>query len=232
MTFGKIKSLIETTILESYSNPDMFKKSIREFKQNILNNKNFSKLYSLYDQLNSPQGLNESEAKEFLNEGITLIQYLIPKVKLPKSLNESSKNDYKDIDILVYGSKTDISERIVSKKRIIEKLMEPKMVVNESVQIPISSMVKVANQTVKNYLETLDETSKKELLYVLSEDVEVLETKFQDLKESAVHKLNVLLESENELETKSKLAETINKIKEENFDQISYVKLKTLEQSL
>jgi hypothetical protein len=39
-----------------------------------------SKLYSLYDQLTTPQGLNESDAKDFLEEGISLIQKLIPSI--------------------------------------------------------------------------------------------------------------------------------------------------------
>jgi len=51
MTFGEIKSIIEKNLLESYSNPANFKKTLREFKHNILENKAYSKLYSLYDEL-------------------------------------------------------------------------------------------------------------------------------------------------------------------------------------
>ena len=74
MTFGQIKSIIENNLLESYKNEQEFKKSLKEFKHNVLNNKNMSKLYSLYDQLTTPQGLTETDAKDFLEEGITLIQ--------------------------------------------------------------------------------------------------------------------------------------------------------------
>jgi len=43
MTFGKIKSIIENDLLESYKNEKEFKQSLKEFRQNVLNNKNMSK---------------------------------------------------------------------------------------------------------------------------------------------------------------------------------------------
>mgnify|MGYP000173602221 CR=1 FL=1 len=85
MTFGQIKSIIENNLLESYRNEQEFKKSLKEFKHNVLSNKNMSKLYSLYDQLTTPQGLTENDAKDFLDEGIHLIQKLIPTISLVPS---------------------------------------------------------------------------------------------------------------------------------------------------
>ena len=119
MTFGKIKSIIENDLLESYKNEKEFKQSLKEFRQNVLNNKNMSKLYSLYDQLTTPQGLNESDAKDFLEEGISLIQKLVPSIKTPKTLSENVKNKYSNIDSLVYSDKLDLMERIQSKKYLM-----------------------------------------------------------------------------------------------------------------
>ena len=59
MTFGKIKSVIENNLLESYKKETEFKKNLREFRHNVLNNKSFSKAYAIYDQLSTPQGLTE-----------------------------------------------------------------------------------------------------------------------------------------------------------------------------
>ena len=67
MTFGLIKSVIENSLIESYKDEKSFKKSLMEFKQNILNNKDLSKVYSLYDELSNPKCLNEQDAKEFVN---------------------------------------------------------------------------------------------------------------------------------------------------------------------
>ncbi len=154
MTFGQIKSLIEKNLLESYKNEADFKKSLREFKHNVLNNKSISKVYNLYDQLSTPQGLTESEAKEFLEEGVNLLQRILPSIKMPKSLEEEVNNNYSDIDTLVYTKKIGISERIKAKKNIVETLKGNKNSIKESINIPVTSMVKIANQTLRNYIET------------------------------------------------------------------------------
>jgi hypothetical protein len=232
MTFGKIKSIIENNLLESYKDEKEFKKSLKEFKQNVLNNKTMSKLYSLYDQLSTPQGLNESDAKDFLEEGIHLIQKLLPSIKLPRTLSENVQNRYSDIDALVYTNKLNLLERVNSKKNITSVLISTNNVVKESINIPLKSMVSIANQTLNKYVENLDEASKKEFLQLISEDSKSLEDKFETIRESAISKLNVILEKEEEFELKTKLSETIDKLKIEKFDQLNFLKLKNLEESI
>ncbi len=232
MTFGQIKSLIEKNLLESYKNENEFKKRLREFKHNVLNNKSISKVYNLYDQLSTPQGLTESEAKEFLEEGVNLLQRILPSIKMPKSLEEEVNNNYSDIDTLVYTKKIGISERIKAKKNIIETLKGNKNSIKESINIPVTSMVKIANQTLRNYIETMDENSKKEFFQIVSEDNKNLENRFEELKTSAISKLQNILENESESDVKTKINETIDKLKEEKFDQLNFLKLKNLEGSL
>ena len=232
MTFGKIKSIIENNLLESYKDEKEFKKSLKEFKHNVLNNKTMSKLYSLYDQLSTPQGLNESDAKDFLEEGIHLIQKLLPSIKLPISLSENVQNKYSDIDALVYTNKLNLLERVNSKKNITSVLTSTNNVVKESINIPLKSMVSIANQTLNKYVENLDESSKKEFLQLISEDSKSLEDKFETIRESAISKLNVILEKEEEFELKTKLSETIDRLKTEKFDQLNFLKLKNLEESI
>ena len=232
MTFGKVKSIIENRLIETYTNEVEFKKSLKEFKHNVLNNKTMSKLYSLYDQLSTPQGLNETDAKDFLEEGVSLIQKLLTNVKLPKTLSESVENKYSDIDSLVYTNKLNLLERVNSKKNIVNVLTSTKTVVKESINIPLKSMVRIANQTLTNYIENLDESSKKEFIQLMSEDTKTLEGKFETIRESAITKLNTLLEKEEEFELKTKLSETIDRLKAEKFDQLNFLKLKTLEESI
>jgi hypothetical protein len=232
MTFGKIKSIIENNLLESYKDEKEFKKSLKEFKHNVLNNKTMSKLYSLYDQLSTSQGLNESDAKDFLEEGIHLIQNLLPSIKLPRTLSENVQNKYSDIDALVYTNKLNLLERVNSKKNITSVLTSTNNVVKESINIPLKSMVSIANQTLNKYVDTLDESSKKEFIQLISEDSKSLEDKFETIRESTISKLNVILEKEEELELKTKLSETIDRLKNEKFDQLNFLKLKNLEQSI
>jgi len=232
MTFGNLKSIIEKNLLESYNNEKDFKKSLREFKHNVLNNKSMSKAYALYDQLSTPQGLSEQDAKEFLEEGISLLHKILPTIKLPKSLSESVKNNYENLDTLLYSNKLDLLERVTSKKQIIKVLKENKKVVKESINIPIKSMVSIANRTLNEYIENLDENSKKEFFQLISEDTETLETKFEVLREATINKLKVILDKEQESDIKTKISETISRLENEKFDQMNFLKLKSLEESI
>lgn len=231
MTFGQIKSIIENNLLESYKNESDFKKSLKEFKHNILNNKNISKIYDLYNQLSQSNGLNESDAKEYLDEGISLIQKLLLNVKLPITIFEI-ENKYSDIDTLVYFNKIKLSERVQSKKNIIKVLMSENKIVTESINIPIKSMVSIANQTLRTYVDELDESTKKEFFKIISEDSKTLEVKFETIRENTINKLNSILEKEEEFELKTKISETIDRVRNEKFDQLTFLRLKNLENSI
>lgn len=232
MTFGKIKSLIEHNLLESYKNEDNFKKIIREFKHYVSRDKQFSTLYALYDQLSTPQGLSESDAKDFLQEGVNLIQTELKKIKIPKMLSESITNNYENIDTLVYSNKIDITDRLKAKKEILNVLTSNPKKINETISLPLTSMVKIANQTLTTYLDNLDEGTKKELLSILSEDTEVLKNEFDKIKEGTLAKLDNLLQNDIDFETKSKIIETIDKVKSEQFNQLNFVKLRNLDSTL
>jgi hypothetical protein len=190
-----------------------------------------SKVYSLYDQLSTPQGLSESDPKDYLDEGVNLIQRLLGGIKLPKTISESV-NEYSDIDTLVYLNKVSLSERVSAKKNIVKVLTSEKKTVKESINIPIKSMVNIANQTLRNYIENLGENEKKEFFQIISEDTKTLETKFETIRESTINKLNTILENEQEFEVKTKISETIDRIKNEKFDQLNFLKLKNLENSI
>lgn len=231
MTFGQVKSIIETSLIESYNNESDFKKSLKEFKHNVLSNNTMSKVYSLYDQLTTPQGLSESDAKDFLDEGVNIIQKLLKDIKLPKTISES-KNEYSDIDILVYINKINLLDRVRSKKNIINILTSEKKTLKETINIPIKSMVSIANQTLRGYIENLSENDKKEFLQLISEDTKTLQTKFETLREITIVKLNSILEKEEEFDMKTKISETIERIKNEKFDQLNYLNLKKLEGSI
>lgn len=235
MTFGLVKSIIEENLIVSYKDPESFKKSIKEFKHNILSDKKLSKIYSIYEDLYTPKGLSREDATEFLNESIVLIKSLVGSVKLPKNLLENAtKNKYQTVDSLVYTEPTSINilERVQQKKEIVSILMSEKNDTSKVVSIPVSSMVKIANQTLSNYIDGLDESDKKEFLEIIKEDVKSLESKYEMLKESAIDKLSPILESEIDSNSKSKLEETIKKIKEDKFNQINYLRLKSLVNSI
>jgi hypothetical protein len=234
MTFGEIKTIIENQLIESYKDGKEFKQSLKEFKEDVLDNKNISKIYSLYTDLSTPQGLSEQDAYEFIKEGVDLIQKILPKINLPKGNIKESKNNYKSIDELVYvdGKGVDLNNRLKNKKELVKILTQSKPQIKESVNLPLSSMVKIANQSLNNYIETLDESSKKEFIEIIKEDTKSLKIKFESLKKDATIKLNGLIENESDSTIKSKITETVERINNEKFDQVAYLKLKQLVESL
>jgi hypothetical protein len=233
MTFGEIKTQIENRLIETYKNQKDFKRTLKEFKFDILNNKNIAKVYSLYDELSSPQGLNENDAYLFITEGISLIQKHLKNVKLPTSSNTKLQNNYKLIDDLVYSDgSTTLKESFEEKKVLSKTICQQKKQIKESLQIPVSTMIKVANQSLNKFVENLDEATKKEFLEIIKEDTDFLKIKFDTLKSEAKAKLKILLDKEVEIQTKSKITETMDRIQSEKFDYINYVKLRQLVESL
>jgi sulfatase maturation enzyme AslB (radical SAM superfamily) len=93
-------------------------------------------------------------------------------------------------------------------------------------------MVKIANQTLENYVDTMDEQSKKTFIEILKSDGDSLKEDFSVLKEKTIEKLNSILGEQKESDVIEKISETIDKLKGEEFNQINYFKLVNLEKNL
>lgn len=238
MKFGILKSKVDKRLLESYSNQTL-QKELKTFKKLVLENSNISKLFYLYDELRTNQGLNESVLDDYINECSKIYETTINKIK-PQSIekikswvkNIESKNDYEDIDNLFSKNVLTIETKIKSKNLIKESLKKKPVDKKEPIKIPLSSMVNVANNTIKNYIENLNESEQKELIKFLKLDDKELEVKFETLKENVVNKLNVIKESEKDSDVISKIEETIKTVNSEKYDKLNYFKLSDLNDNL
>lgn len=237
-TFGTLKSKIENLLLQSYQN-NTFKSELNNFKKYVLSNKNISEMYYLYDELSTNKGLTEDIANEYISESINTQNILINNIKSSelKKIQEWVKNiecdnSYNDIDILFTKNVLQIETKINSKKNVLEGLKRKPKQLNEDVQIPLSSMINIANKTITKYIDELNESDKKELVNLLSEDDVVVKEKFDDLKPKTITKLSSLLESENDKIIKNRLQETIEKIQVSSYDKLGYYKLKNLYENI
>jgi hypothetical protein len=235
--FGLLKSKIEKLMLESYSN-GTFKTEMKNFKKNVLENKNISKLFYLYDELNSNKGLNESIVDDYIYECITIYENTINKIKNSTLVdlsnwvvNVKSDNNYSTIDNLFSNDVLTIESRISSKKLIKESLKKKPVDKKDVVNLPLSTMVNVANKTISNFIESLNESEKKELVDFLKTDDKELEGNFEQLKESVTKKLETIKENAD-AETKSRINETLEKVVSEKYDKFTYFKLKNLNENL
>ena len=240
MKFGILKSKIEETLLESYKTKT-FKEEFKNFKKYVLENKNVSKLFYLYDGLTTNKGLSKDIVDSYINECVTIYENTINKIDT-KSLsglnkwvsNTNSKNIYEDIDTLFSSNVLNITSKIEVRKTISENLQK-EVVVTESTlagNVPFKSMVNIVNSTAKKYIESLNESDKKELMSILTEDEKVLEEKFETLKSEAIGKLNSVIIEEVDVEVKNKVKETMTKLTSESFTKLGYYKLTKLNENL
>jgi G:T/U-mismatch repair DNA glycosylase len=240
--FGQIKSNIETLLANSYGK-DSFKSNIKEFKKHVLSNKQISEIYYIYDDLSSQKGLSSEIVSDYVNESLEKLSNLINKNEkkinslmewIDGILNQDVENQYSDIDFVIYDNKITNLEKVLESKKNIKKVISTKKqnTMTESVNIPLSSMLKIATNTFNNQYSTISEEEKNELKSLLSMGKKEIEKEFNSLKESVISKLKNTLNESDDTEMVSKVSLTINKINESKADLVSLYKLKQLEQGL
>jgi len=229
MKFGEILSKIENKMVGSYVN-ETFKKEMNHFKKFVLENKEISSVYHIYNQLNTKQGLDKEVADLFVNESLRQIEKNLSKANFTQInnwvKNVVCENQYQDVDNLVYSKPNTILESVSSRKNVINKLME-KQQVQESINLPIDSIFRIAGKQLENYIENLDEGSKQDLSKVLMTEDTELAKEFTDLKTKTIDALSHITSVEDEV-TKNKLTETIQQIQQEEYSKINYVRLYSL----
>jgi hypothetical protein len=237
-TFGTIKTKIENTAVELAKNPS-FKRFIFEFNAMVLKNKDLSELYYIYDDLSSNKGIPSDIANDYINESIEYSQILLESQGKNlndlntwiNSWNKQSDNNYTDIDNAIYNKGIRNLENILESKKNIKNIItkeEDKKQVVESVNMPISSMVKIANENLKKELGTLNESDKKELDQILSLNGEELKENFNNLKNLVLDNLKVSINESTDKELEGTINKTISKVMEAKCSHYDYYKLKKL----
>jgi len=241
--FGQIKSGIESLLTKSYGKPS-FKTHMKSFKKNVLNNKKISEAYYLYNELSNKKGMSKDIVDDYVNESIETLKSIITseskKIKeidmwVSENLKENKDNHYSDIDIVVYNSSVKDLEKILeSKNRIKNNISEVVVnkVVSESLNIPLSSMLKIATFTFNKEFSNISEEEKKELKDLLSLNKTQLSEEIDKSKLIVLNKLQSTLTESNDEDLKSKVEMTIQKINDSENTLSSLYKLRQLEQGL
>jgi hypothetical protein len=238
--FGNIKSAIETKLIKEY-NTTNFAKSMKFFKKTVLENKELSQMFFLYDELSKPKGMDMELATDYLNESVDLLKRLIEKnsTKIQELVEWIDgievENNYSDVDTLVYLKSAVNLEKVVESKKNIRRILTStnrQEKITENVNIPLSSMMKIVTNTFNKEYSTISEEEKNELKELLSYSKKDIQNKFVELKEDVTNKLNNKLEESEDLEIKEKISQTISKINESQPELITLYKLKQLSEGL
>jgi hypothetical protein len=126
-----------------------------------------------------------------------------------------------------------IESRLKSKKVISENLIKsPETKKTETVNLPISTMINIANKTFSNYVENLNESDRQDLIKFLKTEDSELEPQFESIKNEVKTKLTSLKEGTQDNDTLDRVEETITKVDSETYNKLSYFRLKNLNESL
>ena len=241
-TFGTIKTKIETTAVELAKKP-LFKRFIFEFNALVLENKDISELYYIYDDLSSNKGIPSDIANDYINETVEYSQILIESHNQSledlntwiNSWNKKDINNYSDIDNSIYNTGIRNLESILeSKKNIKETIIkeQKRKEIVESVYLPISSMVKIANENLKRELGDINEIDKKELNGILTLSSDEVKKEMSELKETVIKGLKNALTESKDGDLDTTIQNTINKIMESKEDHYNLYKLRNLNSGL
>ena len=238
MKVGILKSKVEKKLVDSYKR-NALNENLKVFKRLVLENKKISNLFFIYDEMSSKKGFGDKEkANDYINECIKIYENNYNKVSLKewkKLMNWVGEtvveNQYNELDIFFNSDILQIENKIESKKIIVENLIQSEDKKTTQVNLPIKTLVNVANTTINKHIEKLDEESKKKLKSLFEGDVNDLEKKYVTIKEEVITKLESL-KNTSDNETTNRIEQSIKKIQTEKFDKLNFYKLSTLNESI
>lgn len=236
-SFGEIKTSVERSLVKNYGTKT-FNSLMKEFKKNILDDKQISEMYFLYDALSKPSSLDKEFVVEYVNESTNVLKDLIQKntEKLEKlsiwveQMIQINDNEYTNIDTIIYNKSVKDLDKVIESKNTIKNILisEKKELVKESVNIPLSSMMKIASNVFNEKYENISEQEKKELKNLFSLTKEETKQQIIELTEEVVGKLQHKINEEEDSEVKVMIETTITKVRESKQDLVSLYKLKQL----
>ena len=233
MRFGVIKTLVENKLIKSFVNKQL-DKDMKFFKNELLENKSFKRLYFIYDTLKENKSIDKETAEYLVDD----LSKEVKSIKLTESfLNKINKwtkgvvkeNNYTIIDDLIYGDDLKPEKKSMAKKNIVESLMKSPVIKESKKVVPISTMLKIANNNIEKTLSELNESDREEVISSLKR--KPTKEEFETIKESTIQKLEKLISESNE-EIKQTLLETKNKIQSAKFDKKEFIKLEQLHKGL
>lgn len=243
-TFGEIKTKIEETFINLYGKKE-FKYFSNQFRTIVLENKDIAELYYIYDDLTENKGMSVDLVNDYVNESVEYSQILVENNSKILSkvgswidaidLHNNPNNKYETIDTVIYNKSIKNLESILESKKQISKILTTNKVektISESINLPLETMLKVANSKLNEEISTLSESEKNEIKEIVSLSKDELELRMVRLKESIVDSLKVKLNESNENDLKNTIEKTVDKIQNSPVDFYNYYKLKQLQEGL
>lgn len=238
--FGKIKDTFNLILSESIIKKDKEgKKIFNSYLKELKKNNTLKSQFLLYKNLSSKKFTNESDAKYYINENITLLKKLDKKeinkgikklVSLLKGKELVKENIelYNHINILVETKKTassidKIQESINFITRKMVEVSEQEVEQYESVNLPPSVLTKMAINRFNLKYSDITESEKNIIKSVLNGTEENKENVYANLKKECIDLIDNKLNENTDLDMKDKLLKVKDKLLRMTYNPNEYV---------
>jgi len=238
--FGKIKDTFNSILSESIIKKDKEgKKIFNSYLKELKKNNSLKSQFLLYKNLSSKKFTNESDAKYYIEESITLLKKLDKKeinrgtkklVSLlkGKELVKENMELYNHINILVETKKTassidKIQESINFITRKMMEVSEQEVKQYESVNLPPSVLTKMAINRFNLKYSDITESEKNIIKSVLNGTEEDKENVYVNLKKECIDLIDNKLNENTDLDMKDKLLKVKDKLLRMTYNPNEYV---------
>lgn len=231
MKIGILKSKVEKFLVESMSN-NTFKSEIKTFKSLVLEDKDIAKAFYIYDVLDRKRGMSKDDANSLIDECIRQFEKLNLNDRKLSKINswirntKISENSYKQIDSVLDTDNILFETILESKKNLIKTITSTEKV-KETSNLPLDKVYEVAENTTKNFLMELSEQELKSLNKYLTLSEGEIKNKYSVISEMVIEKLEELKDN-SDSDIKTKIDETVERIKTDSPNQLNLVRLKKL----
>ena len=231
MKIGILKSKVEKFLVESMSN-NTFKSEIKTFKSLVLEDKDIAKAFYIYDVLDRKRGMSKDDANSLIDECIRQFEKLNLNDRKLSKINswirntKISENSYKQIDNVLDTDNILFETILESKKNLIKTITSTEKV-KETANLPLDKVYEVAENTTKNFLMELSEQELKSLNKYLTLSEGEIKNKYSVISEMVIEKLEELKDN-SDSDIKTKIDETVERIKTDSPNQLNLVRLKKL----
>ena len=231
--FGNIKDTFKNIVIKSVLKKDEEgKKIFSKFLKTLKENKTLSDQYLIYKNLQTKKFDDQSHARDYIKENITLLNNLnesqIKKgndyfLNLLKGNEIIKENDsfYNDITYLSKTKKTPSNiDKINESTNNIVRLMlekEESIVKTESLDIPPSILTKISVNKFNSKYSDITESEKEIIKTVLNGSNEDKEETFNKLKRECIDTIDNKLNESSDLDLKDKLLKVKDKLLNTNF---------------
>ena len=244
--FGTIKSKLLTKLTESYANEN--KAEIKDILTTIKENKDFKEMYLFYEEIEGKHISDKETAKLYVEGLSTYFGQPIGNWSILNTFCESLDNKlgdvkintnelYESLDMLSEkDSLSNIEKKVIAKKKLVEHLTTKKEITEskETTLVPNETLLNavLANNFNVLYSNTLSESQKEELKNILSISYDDLITKSNELQESIINQVSILLSESNDTDLSTKLKAVKDEVTQMSPSRYNYYRLTELKNGL